>query len=127
MSEKMSRPIGRMPGLTTLIEDQNAVIGEMLSGFTGFEEYHRWIIRAASLSLGKWPGKADNIFENQNVMSIIIGESSNYDQDMAKLLRFELSKILIDIYQESQSTIIPKMIEEDTTDRIQRRKMEGIK
>jgi hypothetical protein len=127
LSEKLTRSVARMPGLTSLIEDQNAVIREMKDGFLSLEDYHGWIIRAASLSLGKWPEKGDNIFENRNVMSLLIGENREYDPEMSNLLRFELTKHLIDIYQDAQASIIPKMIEEDTSDKFRRNKMEGIK
>ena len=126
MNEKMSRNVARMPGLTTLIEDHNSIVREMKAGFLTYREYYDWIIRAASLSLGKWPRKEDNIFEYKYVMSMIIAESEDYDKEMSEYLIRILTFVLLDIFQEAQSTIIPKMVEEDTTDRIQRRKMEGI-
>ncbi|MHB1708710.1 MAG: hypothetical protein ACYCT2_04460 [Thermoplasmataceae archaeon] len=126
MSEKLDRPVARMPGLTALIEDQNKAITTLQGGFSSFQEYSRWILTAASLCLGKWPPKGENIFENRHVAEMIIRDSKEYDPDMAERLLFELSKMLIDIYQDAQASVLQKLAEEDTTDRVQRRKMEGI-
>ena len=121
------RPIARMPGLTSLIEDQNKVLERLQAGsFSNFRDYNSWMIRAASLSLGKWPRKYENVFENRHIIGMIVRESPDYDQEMGARLLSELSKVLIDIFQEAQASVIPKMMEEDTTDRVQRRKMEGI-
>ena len=123
LSEKMNRPVARMPGFTQLIEDQNGVIKRLNSGFSSQQEYMDWVIDAASVSLGFWPHKEDNPFENIHVIEMVLDE----DVDMSRRLRFELSKQLIDIYQKSQAYILMKMKEEDTTDKLRRNKMEGIK
>lgn len=127
MPGEARRPIARMPGLTSLVDDQNAVLEELRMGFATFEEYRSWLIRASALSMGNWPTKDQNILENKHVISFIVRDGSDYDEDMATKLSFELSKILIDIYQSAQRSIVQKLMEEDTTDRIQRRKMEGVK
>ena len=123
MSERMNRPVARMPGFTQLVEDQNGVIKRLNQGFSSQEEYMDWVIDAASVSLGFWPEKGDNVFENIHVIEMVLGE----DLDMSRRLRFELAKQLIDIYQKSQSAVLMKMKEEDTSDRLRRNKMEGIK
>lgn len=127
MPSEVKRPIARMPGLTSLVNDQNAVVEELQKGFPTFEEYRSWLIRAAALSMGNWPTKDQNILENRHVISFMVQDGGDYDVDMAAKLSFELSKILIDIYQSAQRSIIQKLMEEDTTDKIQRRKMEGVK
>ena len=123
MSERLSRPVARMPGFTQLVEDQNEVIKRLQRGFSSQEEYMDWVIDASSVSLGFWPRKEDNPFENIHVIKMLLGE----DEDMSKSLRFELTKYLIDVYQKSQSNILMKMKEEDTSDKFRRNKMEGIK
>ncbi len=123
MSDKMNRPVARMPGYTQLVEDQNEVIKRLNKGFGSQEEYMDWVIDAASVSLGFWPEKGDNAFENIHVIEMVLGE----DADMSRRLRFELSKQLIDIYQKSQAAVLMKMKEEDTSDKFRRNKMEGIK
>lgn len=123
MSERLSRPVARMPGFTQLVEDQNEVIKRLNKGFASQEEYMEWVIDAASFALGFWPEKGDNAFENIHVIDMVLGE----DPEMSRRLRFELVKQLIDIYQKSQAAILMKMKEEDTTDKFKRNKMEGIK
>lgn len=112
-----------MPGFTQLVEDQNEVIKRLQRGFSSREEYMDWVIDASSVSLGFWPRKEDNPFENIHVIGMLLGG----DADMSKSLRFELTKYLIDVYQKSQSNILMKMKEEDTSDKFRRNKMEGIK
>lgn len=123
LSERMNRPVARMPGFTQLVEDQNGVIKRLNKGFSSQDEYMEWVIDAASVSLGFWPEKGDNTFENIHVIEMVLGD----DADMSRRLRFELAKQLIDIYQKSQAAILMKMKEEDTTDKFRRNKMEGIK